>query len=60
MTQGEKKYWDEKMETMPLDELRNLQGEWLKAVVAHAYKKSAFYRRKYDEAGVKPEDIQNL
>ena len=59
MTEG-KRYWNAEMETIPLDELRKLQGKWLKEVVAHAYHNSPFYKRKYDEAGVKPEDIETL
>ena len=56
----EKKYWDEEMETMPLGKLRQLQEERLRMVVVRAYEKSAFYRRKFDEAGVKPADIRTL
>ena len=45
-----------------LDEesLKALQLDGLKWTVNHAYEGSAFYRRKFDDAGVKPEDIQTL
>ena len=56
----ERKYWNEKIETMPIDEMRKLQGERLQSLVAHAYEKSAVYKRKFDEAGVKPSDINTL
>ena len=56
----EKRYWYPELETMPLNKLRKYQEERLKEVVAHAYEKSAFYRRKYDEAGVKPGDIETI
>ncbi len=42
------------------EELKFLQLEGLKWTVAHAYRGSDFYRRRFDEAGVKPEDIRSL
>jgi phenylacetate-CoA ligase len=59
MTQ-ERKYWDEKIETMPLEELKKFQEERLREVVERAYRQTALYRRKFDQAGVKPEDIKTL
>jgi len=56
----EKKYWDPEAETMPIDKLRRLQGERLQELVAYAYEKTKFYRRKFDEADVKPSDIQTI
>jgi phenylacetate-CoA ligase len=56
----EKKYWDPETETMPIDKLRKLQGERLQELVSYAYEKSKFYKRKYDEAGVKPSDIHTI
>jgi phenylacetate-CoA ligase len=56
----EKKYWDPETETMPIDKLRKLQGERLQELVSYAYEKSKFYKRKYDEAGVKPSDIHTV
>ncbi len=43
-----------------MEELKKLQLERLKWTVNHAYNNSEFYRKKFDEAGVKPEDIQSL
>ena len=43
-----------------MEELKKLQLERLKWTVTHAYNNSEFYRKKFDEAGVKPEDIQTL
>ena len=40
--------------------LKTIQLEGLKWTVAHTYHGSDFYRRRFDEAGVKPEDIQSL
>ena len=42
------------------DELRAHQEERLRWTVNHAYQGSPFYRRKLDEAGVKPGDIRSL
>jgi phenylacetate-CoA ligase len=42
------------------EELEALQLTGLKRTVNHAYYGSAFYRKKYDEAGVKPDDIKSL
>ena len=43
-----------------MEELKKLQLERLKWTVTHAYNNSEFYRKKFDEAGVKPEDIKSL
>lgn len=54
------KYWNEALETMPHAELEKLQLERLKEMVAFAYANAPYYKRSFDEAGVKPEDIQSL
>lgn len=43
-----------------LDELKAHQLKGLKWTIRHAYEGSSFYRKKFDEAGVKPEDIKTL
>lgn len=40
--------------------LTRIQTDGLKWSVAHAYAQSAFYRQKFDEAGIRPEDIRSL
>ena len=50
-------YYQKEIETMPLDELQKLQSERLKEQVKHVYENVAPYRKKMDEMGVKPEDI---
>jgi phenylacetate-CoA ligase len=42
------------------DELRALQLEGLKWTVDHAYHGSEFYRKKFDEVGIKPQNISSL
>ena len=47
-------------ETRPREELRALQLQRLQAVVSRVYHIVPFYRRRLDEAGVKPEDIRTM
>ncbi len=42
------------------DKLEKIQLEGLLWTVGHAYKNSPFYREKFDNAGLKPEDIRSL
>jgi phenylacetate-CoA ligase len=58
MTTG--KYWNEKIETMPVEKLRKHQLGKLKEQVKHCYDHSAFYRKKFKNAGLKPENIKTL
>jgi len=53
-------YWNEKIETMPIQELRKHQFRKLKEQVKHCYENSVFYRKKFKDAGLKPEDIKTL
>jgi len=54
------KYWNEKIETMPVEEMRKLQLENLKKTLKWVYEKVPYYKNKFDEAGFKPEDLHNL
>ena len=45
---------------MSREDMRELQSERLKQLVNHVYNNVAFYRRRMDEMGVKPEDIQSI
>ncbi|HKS47470.1 MAG TPA: phenylacetate--CoA ligase PaaK [Amycolatopsis sp.] len=47
-------------ERIGIDELRALQLERLQWTLRHAYENVPFYRRKFDEAGVRPEDCREL
>ena len=44
------------IETASLDELRNLQLQRLKETLQHAYTNSPVYKKKFDDAGVHPDD----
>ena len=48
------------MECMDFDERKKLQGERLRATVELEYNNVPAYRKRMDEAGVKPEDINGI
>ena len=48
------------IETASRDELAALQLERLKWSLNHAYENSPVYRRKFDEAGVHPDEVKTL
>ncbi|SAL59300.1 phenylacetate--CoA ligase PaaK [Caballeronia humi] len=50
----------EPIEKASRDELAALQLERLKWSLNHAYQNSPVYRRKFDEAGVHPDDVKSL
>ena len=52
--------WNRECECMPREELRRLQLARLQTTVDRVYHDVAFYRRRFDEAGVRPEDIRSL
>jgi phenylacetate-CoA ligase len=53
-------YFLKELETLSLDALKNLQFEKTKQTLERAYHKSDFYRRRFDESGVKPDDFKTL
>ena len=50
----------EPIEKASVDELRALQFKRLRATLQHAYANSPIYRRKFDQAGVHPDDCRSL
>lgn len=54
------KYWDPRNECMSPGELNILQERRLRQAVKQAYYQTRFYRRVFDEIGLKPEDIVTL
>ena len=48
------------IETMPREQMRELQLERLKAMAAYCYERVPMYTRRMDDMGVKPEDIRTL
>jgi phenylacetate-CoA ligase len=53
-------YWNPLIERMPIDELELVQEKKLKDLVNYVYQHSEFYKKRFDDHGVKPEDIKSL
>ncbi|HOL32355.1 MAG TPA: phenylacetate--CoA ligase [Anaerohalosphaeraceae bacterium] len=52
--------WNEPVETMPLEDLKNLQSERLVKLCRYVYEKCPVYRRKFDDHGISPSDIHSI
>lgn len=52
--------WNKKYECMSRDELKELQGERLRKVVAYSYENVPYYKKKMDDIGVTPDDIGGI
>ncbi len=55
-----KNYYQPEIETMPLDQLQELQSERLVEQVRFVYDNVKFYHDKMNRAGVKPSDIKGI
>ena len=53
-------YYQPDIETMPREQLRELQLERMRQSIRHAYDNVAFYQRTFKEAGVTPDDLTSL
>jgi phenylacetate-CoA ligase len=53
-------FWDENIEGLSRDEMTYIQGEKLREQVKHAYEKIEFYKKRFDEEGVNPEEIKTV
>ena len=49
--------WNPKIETLPREEIEQVQIERLQSMLNRAYQRVPFYRRLFDEQGVVPEDV---
>jgi len=54
------KFWDEKFETMPYEEMAKFQLAKLKETLAWVYEKVPFYKKTFDNAGLKPTSLEKL
>ena len=52
--------WQQEYEAMPREEIRKLQSERLKWQVARMYENVELFRKRMDEKGLKPEDINGV
>jgi len=53
-------YWYEASECANRDGLEKLQLERLKGLIERVYRQVPFYRKRFEEAGLRPEDIRSL
>lgn len=53
-------YYQPEIETMPVEELKNLQSEKLVKQIKHVYENVKYYRNLMDEKGVTPDDIHGI
>jgi len=51
-------FWNPEIESLSRDEMRDLQFSKLQKQLKYNYENSVFYKRSFDEAGIKPEDIR--
>lgn len=56
----EKNYFNPKIELLPYDELKELQFKKLKRVLQRVYERVPVYKKKLEEAGVKPSKVKSL
>ncbi|HME41447.1 MAG TPA: hypothetical protein VKF36_00050, partial [Syntrophorhabdales bacterium] len=54
------KYWNPEIETMSSGEMERLQLARLKKQLAYNFNNSLLYRSKFEEAGMKPEDVRSF
>jgi phenylacetate-CoA ligase len=53
-------YWNPLIERMPVDELEKMQERKLRNLIDYVYTHSDFYKKRFDDADVNPQDIQTL
>jgi phenylacetate-CoA ligase len=51
-------YWNKEAETLPRDELDALQGKKLQKLAKYCYENVEFYKKKFKEIGITPDDIK--
>lgn len=56
----EEKYFNEDIECAPEEVIRWTQSQRLKKMVKNCYDNVPFYKKKFDEIGLKPEDIKTI
>lgn len=53
-------YWQKDEETMSIDEIKQLQLERLQSVLYRAYENVSFYKKKFNESNLSPDDCRKL
>ncbi len=54
------RHWSTEFDCMPRDALRRLQGERVSLSYRYLWQKSAFYRKKFEAAGLRPDSVSSL
>jgi phenylacetate-CoA ligase len=60
MMTTDQKYWNPILETLPQENIRELQFKKFRRIFEWAYTHSKFHRSLYDKAGLKPDDIRSM
>jgi phenylacetate-CoA ligase len=55
----DREFWNPRVEVMSREELKALQFKKLKKQLKYNYENSIFYKRSFDDAGIKPGDIRS-
>jgi phenylacetate-CoA ligase len=53
-------YMVPELNNMSMEEIRGYQGKKLTQQLKYGYEKSEFYRKKFDEIGIKPEEVKTI
>ena len=53
-------YWNESIECMSREQLREIQSRRLKKIVNYCYHNTPFYRKKFQEMDLSPDDINGI
>jgi phenylacetate-CoA ligase len=57
---AEKLYWNQKIETLSVEDQKEIETEAIKKQLAYVYEDSIFYKKLFDKHGIKPENFQGL
>ena len=60
MIKLQNRYYTPEVETASVEELKAIQTVRLIRTVKHCYKNVPFYKKKFDELGITPDDIKSL
>lgn len=52
--------YNREVETLPLEDLRELQNQRFRNLVNHVYDNVPFYKKQFDDIGLHPSDIKSL
>lgn len=53
-------YWEEHLETLPREAIEKIQFQRLKRLLCYVYENVPFYRQKFDEHGIRPENFKEI